>query len=44
MVTFINNDILNRKFNLHFDHTTCGKVLKKIKINNPRSMNPFTII
>jgi hypothetical protein len=27
MATFINNDILNKNFGLHFDHITCGKVL-----------------
>ncbi len=27
MATFINNDILNKKFNLHFDHVTYGEVL-----------------
>jgi hypothetical protein len=27
MAIFINNYILNKNFSLHFDHTTCGKVL-----------------
>jgi hypothetical protein len=27
MVFFNNNDILNKNFSLHFDYTTCGKVL-----------------
>ncbi len=27
MATFINNDIFNKNFSFHFDHTTCGKVL-----------------
>ncbi len=27
MATCINNDIFNKKINLHFDQTTCGKVL-----------------
>jgi hypothetical protein len=44
MAFFINNDIFNKNFNLHFDHTTCGKVLSNKWFNNPRSMSPFTII
>jgi hypothetical protein len=30
MVTFINIDILNKNFNLHFDHTTYGKVAQDL--------------
>jgi len=44
IATFINNDILNKNFSFHFDHVTCGKVLLKKKINNPRSMSPITIM
>jgi hypothetical protein len=33
MVTFINIDILNKNFNLHFDHTTYGKVAQDLWIH-----------
>jgi len=33
MVTFINIDILIKNFNLHFDHTTYGKVAQDLRVH-----------